>query len=239
MMDFFQRQRKILLAFGLAFLLSGCQHAMDDLGFRDDMPYPAAYPLDFRPPPKANGTIYQPGYDVSLFQDHVARHIGDVLTVRLEEATTGEKQAKTKTTKSSSDNTNLGSGVNSNGTTKPILMGGVLNSAIFNTGAELDFNGKGETNEFNKLRGTISVTVYCVLSNGNLLVRGETWITINQGKEFIRLSGIVRPEDISANNIVSSQRIANARISYTGNGQVNNSSHGGIITQLLFKWFPY
>lgn len=209
--------------------LCGCgSHWLDDVGMRDETVYPAAYPIDNRPPPKRDGTIYQEGYDVPLYQDHIANRIGDILTVRLEEGTQGEKKAKMKTNKIASDAFSLP------GLEKGKITG---HDADFNS-AQL-FNGEGETNQQNKLRGTVSVTVTRVLSNGNLVVQGESWLTLNQGREFIRLTGIVRREDVDANNSVSSQRIADARISYSGNGQVANASRGGILTQLLFKFFPY
>jgi flagellar L-ring protein FlgH len=83
------------------------------------------------------------------------------------------------------------------------------------------------------------VTVVRVLANGNLLVQGESWITIDQGREYMRLMGIVRPEDIEPNNVISSQRVAGARIAYSGTGQVGNVSRGGFLTQTLTKFFPY
>jgi flagellar L-ring protein precursor FlgH len=101
------------------------------------------------------------------------------------------------------------------------------------------FDGKGQTNQNNKLHGTISVTVTRVLSNGNLVIQGESWVTINQGREYVRLAGIVRSDDIEPGNTVSSQRLADSRISYSGSGQVGNSSRGGLLTQLMTKFFPY
>lgn len=233
------RQLKITMMLALSFSLVGCSHILDQMDLRDETVLPPAYPVDNPPPPKANGTIYQAGHEISLYQDHIAGRIGDILTVRLEEQTQGEKQAKTKANKTNSNDTNAGSMHTSHGALKPYLLGGAVTPFIFNTGTDLEFNGKGETNEFNKLHGTISVTVNRVLSNGNLVVQGESWITINQGREFVRLTGIVRSDDIEPGNIISSQRIADARISYSGSGMVGNATKGGLLTQLLFKFFPY
>ncbi|MEO8400431.1 MAG: flagellar basal body L-ring protein FlgH [Gammaproteobacteria bacterium] len=230
---------KITVASALVLTLSGCGHILDTMDLRDETVLPAAYPLDNPPPPKINGSIYQDGHEITLYQDHIAGRIGDILTVRLEEATEGQKQAKLKANKTTTTNTNNGTGVDDNGAVKPILFGAAFSKFIFNTGADQQFDGKGETNEFNKLRGTISVTVTRVLSNGNMIIQGESWVTINQGREYIRLTGIVRSEDIEPNNLISSQRIADARISYTGSGQVGNAARGGILTQLMFKFFPY
>lgn len=223
----------------LSIFLSGCNHMLDTLEMRDETVLPPSYPIDNPPPPKSGGSIYQSGYEISLFQDNTAARIGDILTIRLEEATTGEKQAHTKSDKTSNYNTNAGTGTNQAGNVKPILFGGPLASSVFNLGTQMNFDGKGQTNEENKLQGTISVTVSRVLANGNLIIQGESWITINQGREYIRLTGIVRPKDIDHNNSISSQRIADARISYSGGGQVGNVSRGGIVAQFLYKYFPF
>ncbi len=222
----------------LSAVLCGCSHWLDSMDVRSETIYPPSYPADNPPPPKSNGTIYQSGHEVSLYTDPIANRVGDILTVRLEETTEGEKQAKTKATKVSTTNTNNGSGLGDGGI-EPILLGGALHSLIFNTGTNLQFDGKGDTNQSNKLRGTISVTVTRVLSNGNMAIQGESWVTINQGREYIRLTGIVRPQDIGSDNIVSSQRIANARIAYSGGGLNGNATQGGFLTQLMYKFFPY
>lgn len=223
----------------LSLYLSGCAHWLDTLDLKDETVLPPSYPVDVKPPPKLHGSIYQSGHEVLLYQDHNANRIGDILTVRLEEATQGEKQSKMKTNKVTTNNTNNGSGTTSGGNIAPIILSEPLSRLITNTGSDLGFDGKGETNEYNKLHGTISVTVMRVLSNGNLIVQGESWITINQGREYVRLSGILRPEDIDPTNTVSSQRLANARINYSGSGQVGNASRGGLFTQMLYKFFPF
>lgn len=191
--------------------------------------YPPTYPQEVPIPPKTNGTIYQSGYNVSLYQDRIAYHVGDILTVRLEEQTQGTKQSKTKTDKKS---TNVFA-VNE-------AFGANLSRGLgLETAADMKFDGNGESNQQNNLHGIISVTVIRVLANGNLMVQGESWVTINFGREFIQLTGIVRRPDIEPDNVVSSQRLANARITYSGNGQVANASRGGILTQFFNKYWPY
>lgn len=219
--------------------LCACGHMLDSMDLHDETVLPPAYPVDNPPPPKTNGTIYQEGHEVTLYQDHIANRVGDILTVKLEESTNGEKQAKLKANKTNSNDTNQGTQKTANGNLKPYILGGAVTSMIFNTGTDLEFDGKGETNQYNRLRGTISVTITRVLSNGNMVIQGESWVTINQGREYVRLTGIVRSEDIDPGNIISSQRIADARISYSGSGQVGNAARGGILTQLLYKFFPY
>ncbi len=143
-------------------------------------------------------------------------HVGDVLTIRLEEQTQGQKKSKTRTDKLSTNQFAVNEAFGAN----------LSNGLALDTTANQRFDGNGESNQQNALTGRISVTVIRVLSNGNLLVQGESWVTINFGREYIQLSGIVRREDIDADNVVSSQRVANARIVYSGNGQVANASRG-------------
>lgn len=191
--------------------------------------YPPSYPVDHVAPPNQNGGIYQSGYQVSLYQDRIAYHVGDILTVKLEEQTQGKKKSKTKTDKKASNNFAVNEAFGAN----------LSNALALDTSSDQKFDGNGESDQNNQLNGTISVTVIRVLANGNLMVQGESWVTINFGREFIQLTGIVRRDDIQADNTVSSQRVANARITYSGNGQVANASRGGILTQFFNKYWPY
>lgn len=190
--------------------------------------YPPVLPVDVPPPPKTAGTIYQQGYDVMLYQDRIAHRVGDILTVRLEESTQGEYRAKTKTDKRASLNYPL-----------PIFFGKPVPGAVVNTNTQQIFDGTGNSDQSNKLKGTISVTVTRLLSNRNLVIQGESWVTINQGQEYIQLTGIVRPEDILPDNVVSSQRVAGAQIKYGARGQAGYATSGGIITKLFNRFAPY
>jgi flagellar L-ring protein precursor FlgH len=191
--------------------------------------FPAALPLDLPPPPKTNGTIFQAGYEARLFQDRVAFRIGDVLTIRLEEQTTAQYKSNTKTSK-----------IAQLTYPAPQFFGITpLDYLTVNTNTNQEFHGKGDSDQSGKLMGMVSVTVVKLLSNGNLVIQGESWITLNQGQEFIQLTGEVRPEDILPNNVVSSQRVANARITYGARGQAGYASSGGLVTKLFNRFFPY
>lgn len=208
------------------FFISSCTSYFED---DKHVEYPPIYPQDNPPPPKEHGTIYQSGYQISLYQDRIAYHVGDILTIRLEEQTQGQKKSKTKTEKNATNQFAVNEAFGAN----------LSNGLALDTTSDQRFDGNGESNQQNALNGKISVTVLRVLSNGNLMVQGESWVTINFGREYIQLSGIVRPQDIEPDNIISSQRVANARITYSGNGQVANASRGGILTQFFNKYWPY
>jgi flagellar L-ring protein FlgH len=101
------------------------------------------------------------------------------------------------------------------------------------------FGGNGKSQQSNSLKGNISVVVAEVQPNGNLVVGGEKWMSINQGKEYIRISGIVRPQDIAPDNTVSSLLVADARISYGGIGAIQDANTPGWFTRVFISpFFP-
>jgi len=102
------------------------------------------------------------------------------------------------------------------------------------------FDGKGASSQSNSLAGDITVTVVQRLPNGNLVISGEKWVTLNQGQEFIRLSGIIRPEDIYPDNSLLSNRIANAQITYSSKGVLAAANKMGLISRFFNSVFhPY
>jgi flagellar L-ring protein precursor FlgH len=219
---------------GCAFVLGVLlQHACTPLPQRDPA-FATVPPSDIQAPVQSNGAIYQAGYDMRLFEDNKARRIGDILTIRLDEQT----QAKKKSALDSNKNNDI--------TVSAPTLWGVASSTIFghdvetNLKAEKKFEGDGQANQSNSLTGDITVTVVDVLPNGNLKVRGEKRMTLNQGDEYIRLSGIVRPVDISSGNIISSDKVADPTIMYTGNGAMADASKMGWLSRILFSpWFPF
>ncbi len=182
---------------------------------------------------ESSDSIYQSGTAWLLHEDLKARRIGDMLTVVLEEETDAEKKAETDTAKKT--------GVNISGTT-------LLGEQVTRDGETIDtdlqsdhfFDGGGESTQSNSLTGSVTVTVVDVLVNGNLSVQGEKWIHINQGEEYVRLRGIVRPIDINPDNTISSVRVANAHIQYSGDSTLNDSNEMGWLAKFFnSKWMPF
>ncbi len=83
------------------------------------------------------------------------------------------------------------------------------------------------------LVGDIAVTVVARYPNGNLLVRGDKWVTLNQGREFIRLSGVIRPFDIEPDNSIASSKVADARITYSSEGVLAEANRMGLLTRFF------
>ena len=218
-------EKNLLLAFtiALALLLSGCAMLEEDQGRE----FEATWPDEAEMPKATNGAIYAQGTEVSLWQNVTARNVGDTLTIRLEESTSAEKTASTTANKSSEATLTgpevFGRPVTINGT--PVLEGSMDNKS--------SFAGNGASKQSNALDGQISVTVAKRFANGNLLVRGQKLVTINSGREYVRVQGIVRPSDIAPDNTVVSWRVADAYISYGGQGTVANASKPG----WLYRFF--
>jgi flagellar L-ring protein FlgH len=187
----------------------------------------ADWPSIPEPATRTDGAIYAAGQDIPLWENATARRAGDILTIRLAERTNASKSSSTNTSKSTEATlegpTVLGRPVTVNGT--PVLEGSLAN--------ESGFQGAGDSRQSNRIDGDITVSVVQRLPNGNLLVRGQKWITINQGREFVRLQGIVRPEDVGPDNSVPSWRVGDARISYGGTGQLANANSPG----WLYRFF--
>jgi flagellar L-ring protein precursor FlgH len=187
----------------------------DNESYAPIMPVPSASRQAY------NGAIYQTGAGLSLFTDNKARHVGDVLTIVLSENTNASKSANTSTSKESDialpDPTIFGGPVTINGRS-------ILNNSI-NT--ETEFDGQGSSTQSNQLTGYITVTVAEVLANGNLVVQGEKWLELNQGKEFVRFRGIVRSSDVQPDNTIDSTKVANAQIYYGGTGALADANAQG------------
>ncbi len=183
------------------------------------------------PTPRTDGAIFQAGQEMVLFADLKARRVGDVLTIVLNEATAASKNAATKTSRNSS--------VTDTGPTifgKSITAKGVpiLDTTLSGSRA---FDGEGTASEGNTFVGSLTVTVTQVESNGNLLVEGDKNLKLNQGDESIHISGVIRPDDIATNNTVTSDKLADAHISYSGKGVIANSNSMGWLTRFFNSIF--
>ena len=186
------------------------------------------------PTPRTDGAIYQAGQQIELFADLKARRVGDVLTIRLTETTSASKSATTKTAKTTT--------VNNTGPTifgRTITTSGVPIYTTALSGAD-SFDGEGSSTQANSLAGSLTVTVMEVQSNGNLVVQGDKTLKLNQGDEFVHVSGVVRRADIATDNTVTSDKVADAHISYSGKGVINSSNSMGWLARFFNSVFaPY
>ncbi|MDI3427617.1 flagellar basal body L-ring protein FlgH [Enterobacter sp. V87_3] len=213
-------KKQLVIGF-FALLLAGCESPAL-LVHKDDAAF--APPEDFSLPPVQvqGGGLYNANYNWSLTQDRRAYRVGDILTVKLDESTQASKQARTNFGKKN----DVSIGV-------PEAFGHSVDKLSGSIDGNRNFNGNATSQQQNSLRGAITVAVYKVLPNGVLAIRGEKWLTLNQGDEYMRVTGLVRAEDIERDNSVSSQRIANARISYAGRGALSDANSAGWLTRFF------
>ncbi len=208
-------------------LLIGCQSTTNREEVADD-PYWAPIVPEHDPQSLARtGSLFNTQYSNDLYADKKALRVGDIITVELKESTQASKSAKTETKKQSDVRVNPITG----------LAGAAVNignqSIELGMGSNSALKGDAKSNQSNSLFGKITVNVMRVLPNGNLLIRGEKWLTLNTGEEFIRLEGLVRGQDVSADNTVESSRIANARIRYSGKGDLQETQSAGWLTRFF------
>ncbi|VAV93883.1 Flagellar L-ring protein FlgH [hydrothermal vent metagenome] len=207
--------------------LSGC------FGGTTTGPHPgfaATAPMPIVAPQSNNGAIFMAanGY-APLTSGARASMVGDILTIQLIERTAASKSNSSATSKKS----NFGI---TPPTTGPFAL---FSPSDINIGGESSFSGSGQAAQTNSLSGEISVTIAEVYPNGTMKVRGEKLLNLNRGEEFIRMTGIVRSADISTDNRVLSSRVADAKITYAGSGEIARASKQGWLQKFFSSISPF
>lgn len=178
----------------------------------------------------SNGAIYNVSHK-PLFEDRRARMIGDIMTINITENTSAKKSGSSSSSKNGSIDSSASVPV---GLPVDIIKEGIAitaDSAISND----DSASENSSNSFN---GNITVTVIDVLSNGNLVVSGEKQISLDKGTEFVRFSGVVNPDNIILGNVVSSTKVADARIEYRTNSKFDGAQIASILARFFLSFSP-
>ncbi|WP_043238835.1 flagellar basal body L-ring protein FlgH [Stutzerimonas azotifigens] len=200
----------------------------------NDPYYAPVLPRTPLPASATNGAIYQAGFESDFYSDRKAFRVGDIITIELNERTQASKNATSDISKDSSANIGLTSLFGGGVSTKNPLTGNSMNLGAQFEGTRSN-QGASSAGQSNSLSGSITVTVAEVLPNGLLAVRGEKWLTLNTGEELVRISGLVRSDDIGTDNIVSSTRVADARITYSGTGAFADASQPGWLSRFFIS----
>ena len=205
----------------LVIMLSGCaQHNADRVSIDFEPMYPQEMPLVETN--NRSGTIFNATRGNLFSMESRAQMVGDIITVQFAESFQATKSQNAATAKSNDNSISLPTAL---GTPE---LSTKLGSSLANT-----FSGSGSSAQSNSLNGQVSVHVVRVFQNGNLEILGQKKLTLNNGDEYIRVHGIVRPKDINEKNIVSSDRIANANIQYIGAGDIAASGKKGWYSKIL------
>jgi flagellar L-ring protein precursor FlgH len=197
-----------------------------------DPAFQATFAPDEAPAPaRPNGAIFQAsaGYS-SLTNGARAAQVGDIITILLVE--------RTQATKSTSANTDRSGSI---GLTPPSTgpFSKLFSATDVAASGAQGFKGKGDTSQSNALSGEITVTIAKVFANGTMLVRGQKALTLNRGDEYVQISGLVRQADVGTDNRVLSTRVADARITYTGKGEIARASRQGWLQRFFSSISPF
>jgi len=227
---------KFLVTAVLTQALAGCSTYVSQLEGQAFEPVDPAVNLASEQP--SNGAIFRSGQSGLFATDQRARRVGDILTVTFNEIFAATKAQTAASSKADAFAVTLPTGLPN------ILTGGFDkdaggNGAGLTAGTNRTFSGAGNAAQSNSFTGSLAVTVTRVFPNGDMEVAGQKEITLNNGNEYVRVKGIVRPEDISATNIVSSTRLADAQIRYTGSGHLADASKPGWLSQFMRAISPF
>ena len=219
--------KKIVAPF-LILLASCAQHNADRKGIDFEPMYPQEMPLVETSNP--SGTIFNSAQGNLFSMESTAQMVGDIITVQFAESFQATKSQNAATSRS------LDGSVTLPGVMDLILPSGTNAanaSADLTAKAANSFAGSGSSAQSNSLTGQVSVHVVRVFRNGNLEILGQKKLTLNNGDEYIRVHGIVRPDDINEQNVILSDRIANANIQYIGAGDIAASGKKGWYSKIL------
>ena len=196
----------------------------------------------YKPPMPEEGSLWNEVTGISLFPDRRARKIGDIVTVRIVEDPEAKLDANTKTSRSSSIDASklkfLGY-MQALAEKNPRLAQNPGTDDLMLASFGSKFDGKGSSDRKGHIKAYISAVVEKVLFNGNLYINGKREIRVNNETQYITLSGIIRPEDISPTNEISSTYVASARITYAGIGSVADKQKPGWLGRIVDYVWPF
>ncbi|WP_224746886.1 flagellar basal body L-ring protein FlgH [Pelovirga terrestris] len=225
---------KHLLWIVVLLLVSGCAMPGQSVDLAEVEPIA---PVISEPaPPQTAGSLWTTSRG-GIFADMKGNTVGDIITVVISENASASKEAKTQTGR----NSTMSAGItNLFGLETDIgdFIGGSP-SSIVNANAGNKFDGSGKTERKEALTATLTTQVVEILPNGNLRIEGNKTVTVNREMQIVQLSGIVRPSDVSARNLVDSQNVLNARISYVGKGVISDKQQQGWLVQVLDQVWPF
>lgn len=174
----------------------------------------------------------------SLFADNKARYVNDIVTIVVDESSSGQNKASTNTSKDTKTNAAISAlmGIDTSilkanpNMGSQIAVGGTSTNAL---------KGAGDTSRGGKLQARVAARVVRVMDNGLLLIEGRRQLTLNEEDQYIVLTGVIRPDDITADNLILSSLIADARIIYTGNGVIHDKQRPGWLTRIVDWGWPF
>jgi flagellar L-ring protein precursor FlgH len=219
---------------GVCFLAAGCAGDNDRIRSAPQIPGPQPEVRSVQP-----GSIWPgEGSASNMFADKKARYVNDIVTVVVSETTKGASEASTNTSRQSSTTAGITGLL---GIDKSLQAANAkLNPKIEVGGsASNSLAGEGDTSRKSTFTTKITARVTKVLDNGNLVIEGWRQLKMNGESQYVVVSGIIRPDDITSDNLISSQYIADARIDYVGDGVINDKMRPGWLTRIVDRVWPF
>ncbi len=218
--------------------LTGCSTAPERM---QKFSYEPAYPVNMTAQPKPkNGSLFQENQsqNMTLFDDARAHRVGDIITINLIEKFKAKKKDESKFSRNNDVDPG---GVTVFGRTDSQILqeAAGLFTPLKVTGSKTAFQGKSDVKQDSSISGKIAVMVTEVLPNGNLVVRGEKWITVSDGEEVVRFAGIIRPQDIQPDNTIDSTKVADVRLIYQDTGYTGDVTRPGAVQKWFAKYWPF
>ena len=225
------------------FFLSGCAGGLSSARHKEPVVKPVQKQIVsarhlVRKDPALNASLWKDGTYPDLFKDLRAYQVGDLVTVNIVETSKAMKKASTKTGRQSSIDAGISNLLGWEGRIGKLGVPAEFdNEAMFKASMKNDFTGSGETSRDETMTASITARVMEVMPNGNLFIKGTRRVKVNNENQFITITGLIRPVDISPDNTVLSSYIADARIEYTGSGPVSDKQRPGWLVRLVdFAW---
>jgi flagellar L-ring protein precursor FlgH len=184
----------------------------------------------------SNGSIYQVASYRPMFEDRRARLIGDVLTITIVEKTSAGSTGSSSGTKTSAVDSLISATAGI--PLLSVLLNPFKDAAVVSKGSG-EYADKSALSSGNTFNASITVTVTDVLSNGNLVVSGEKQVALDKGVEYIRFSGVVHPDDIQLGNIVSSAKVADARLEYRTTAKYDTAELSSWLARFFYSFLPF
>ena len=221
--------------------LGGCASGVKQVNSPMENDMPETDRIRNRPPTRHDGSLWQPDSPLSgLFMDYKARAVGDIVTISIVEKATAYNEANTNTARESSLEAGIENFFNMEKkfpASKPFFN--PFSSTSIKGGLKSDFDGSGKTSRLGGLTADITARVTDVLPNGNLRISGAREVTVNNERQFLTISGIIQPRDISSANKIESTRISDAKIVYSGSGIINDRQRPGWMARVIDYVWPF
>jgi flagellar L-ring protein FlgH len=232
-------KRNIVIYIFSIIIITGCATNTRDIAVEASITPIAPVVKSISTPPRPSSSLWtgENGRNM-LFTDNKARYVNDIVTIVVEESSSGQNKASTNTSRDSSSNSGISALL---GLETSLLKGNANMGGQISVGGSSvnSLKGTGDTSRGGKLSARVTARVVKILDNSNLLIEGRRQLTLNDEDQYIVITGIVRPEDITSENLVMSYHIADARIVYTGTGVINDKQRPGWLTRVLDWGWPF